>query len=103
MTEKPKWREPYLVDNDSQWWMKLSVWNEDNPECLVKEGTVHWNADGSGHYGVFLSFEDIGLGLHCWPDFYALSDAQDFIEELLSLPIEQVRSRHGKDWHGVVR
>ncbi len=99
-----KWLAPRRVD--VWWWMQIRAYNGvssvTNEGIVKREGTVSWNADGTGHYGVFVSFEDEGVGLHCWPDFYALSDAQSFIERLMTGTLAEAKSIHGTQWPNVV-
>lgn len=98
------WLTPRRVDSGRQLWRHIRLYSgasEVTGELIVeREGTVAWAADGTGHYGVFLS---IGrYGLHCWPDFRALADAQEFVERLMAMPLDDVRREHGRQWPGVV-
>lgn len=98
------WTQPRRVD--VWWWMQTRICDgissTTGEDIVIREGTVSWNADGTGHYGVFISFEREGIGLHCWPDFYALSDAQSFIEILMRGTLEEAQALHGQQWPGVV-
>jgi hypothetical protein len=93
------WAQPRRVEE--WWWMDLNRWS--GPGVLDRCGRVKWNADGTGHYSVSLTFEtDGGLGLYCYPDFRALSDAQEFVERLLDGPIALAIAENGRQWPGVV-
>lgn len=92
------WGEPRRVDQ--WWWLELNEWSA--PGVLKRCGRVSWNADGTGHYRISLSYEDIGLGLSCWPAFHALWAAQGYVETLWALPLEEVEALHGTQWPNVV-
>ena len=92
------WTQPRKVD---VWlWMDVEVFGEVGN--LVRGGRVSWNADGTGFYGVSISYEREGVGLHCWPSFRALAAAQEFIERLMCMPLEAAQALHGTQWPGVV-
>lgn len=92
------WEQPRRVD--VWWWMYLNRWQ--SPGIIDRYGVVSWNQDGTGNYGVFLSFEKEGVGLHCFPDFRVLSDAQTFIERLIDQPLAVAMAENGRQWPGVV-
>lgn len=91
------WNEPRRVD--VWWWMDIEVWDGDS---IVRYGRVSWNQDGTGYFDVSITYESEGLGLHCWPDFRVLSDAQDFVEQLMAMPSAEARKIHGQQWPNVV-
>jgi hypothetical protein len=99
-----KWLEPRRVD--VWWWMQIRICDgistTTGEDIVTREGTVSWNADGTGYYDVFISFEREGVGLHCWPDFHALSDAQSFIERLMDGTLAEAEAIHGTQWPSVV-
>ncbi len=99
-----KWLAPRRVD--VWWWMQIRIYDgvsSTTHEGIVKrEGTVSWNANGTGHYGVFISFEAEGIVLPCWPDFHALSDAQSFIEKLMAGTLDEAIAIHGTQWPNVI-
>lgn len=96
------WDQPRRVEE--WWWMDLNELNYDEGDIvLVKNGRISWNADGTGFYKPSITFEEAhGLGLYCWPAFRALSDAQDFVEKLMAMPLEEVEKLHGVQWPDVV-
>jgi hypothetical protein len=94
----PTWGQPYRVD--VWWWMDLNLWSA--PGILSRCGRVSWNQDGTGLYGVTFSDERAGIGLTCWPDFHALSEAQSFVESIIGLPLAQIEARHGQQWREVL-
>ena len=47
------WGEPRRVDE--WWWLDLNEWSA--PGVLKRCGRVSWNADGTGHYRISLSYE----------------------------------------------
>lgn len=82
-------------------WMEIQVF--DTEGCLVREGKVSWNADGTGYYDASITYQDHhGLGLYCWPAFRILSDAQNFVEQLMRMSPEDAMGIHGKQWPNVV-
>lgn len=91
------WGEPRRVDE--WWWMDVEF---KEGETLIRGGRVSWNQDGTGYYDVSISYEREGVGLHCWPSFRALSDAQEFVERLMGKSLEEARLIHGQQWPGVV-
>lgn len=92
------WTLPRPVD---VWlWMDLNRWYA--PGIIDRYGTVSWNRDGTGYYSVTLTFEHAGIGLYCYPEFRALSDAQTFVERLIDGPIADARAENGRQWPGVV-
>ena len=99
-----QWTQPRRVD--VWWWMEIRITDgvsaTTGEDIVTREGTVTWNADGTGHYGVFISFEREGVGLHCWPDFYALSDAQAFVEKLMAGTLAEAMALHGTLWPNVL-
>jgi hypothetical protein len=94
------WTQPRRVD--VWWWTQIrdavGISETTGEPIVVREGTVSWNQDGSGHYRVSISYEREGVGLGCWPSFYALSDAQDFIERLMDMPVDEADAIHGQGW-----
>lgn len=92
------WQEPRPVD---QWyWMDLPQYQNGT---LVRYGRVRWNQDGTGYYKPSITVQsDRGLGLYCWPSFRVLSDAQDFVERLMGMSVEELMREHGTQWPGVV-
>ena len=103
-TQSMQWTQPRRVD--VWWWMQIRIYDgvsDVTHEGIVRrEGTVSWNADGTGYYGVFISFEREGIGLHCWPRFRALSDAQELIERLMVGTLAEAEALHATQWHDVV-
>lgn len=99
-----EWTQPRRVD--VWWWMQIRICDgissTTGEDIVTREGTVSWNADGTGHYGVFISFEREGIGLHCWPRFRALSDAQSFVERLMLGTLAEAQALHGTQWPNVV-
>jgi hypothetical protein len=91
------WKDPRRVD--VWWWMDVEI--TDGAD-MVRYGRVSWNQDGTGYYDVSISYEREGVGLHCWPDFRALSDAQEFVERLMCMSLEEAQAIHGQQWPGVV-
>lgn len=94
------WEQPRQPNGHDHVWMDLNEWSA--PGILRRCGRVSWKADGTGYYKVDISYEDIGLGLPCWPSFRALSDAQEFVERLFAMSVEEVTALHGTQWPGVV-
>lgn len=93
---RPTWGEPRPVD---EWlWMDLDIFDCD--DCLLRSGRVWWNTDGTGHFHISITIDNYGF--MCWPDFHALSDAQDYVEHLMALPLETVKGLNGAQWPGVV-
>lgn len=91
------WKQPRRVD--VWWWMDVEIMDGGD---LVRGGRISWRQDGVGPYGVSISYEREGVGLHCWPAFHVLSDAQEFVERLMRMPLDQARAIHGTQWPGVV-
>lgn len=97
-TQELHWREPRPIDEFV--WMDLEEWDG---ESIVRYGRVSWSRALGGPYSVQMHYErEHGLGLYCWPRFRALSDAQDFVERLWQLPLEDVRALHGTQWRTVL-
>lgn len=93
-----EWRDPRPVD---QWyWMDIELQSSDG--TMIRYGRVSWNKDGTGHYDVSISYEREGVGLYSWPSFRALSDAQDFVERLMAMSLEEARAQNGTQWPNVV-
>ena len=92
------WEQPRRVD--VWWWMDRNLWSA--PGILWRCGRVSWNQDGTGAYSVTFSDERAGIGLACWPDFHALSEAQEFVESLMGLPLAEIEARHGTQWREVL-
>jgi hypothetical protein len=91
------WGEPQRVE---QWfWMDVEFMEG---ERMIRYGRVSWNADGTGYYSVSITYQQEGIGLYCWPSFRVLSDAQDFVERLMGMSVEQAKAIHGQQWPGVV-
>ena len=93
-----RWQEPRPVD---QWyWMDIELYKNGT---LLRYGRVSWKKDGSGYYSPSITVQnERGLGLYCWPDFRALSDAQEFVERLMGMSVEDLMRIHGTQWPGVV-
>jgi|SRR6185436_4637333 len=91
------WNEPRRVD--AWWWMDVEFAEDGN---MIRYGRVSWNQDGTGYYDVSISYEREGVGLSCWPSFRVLTDAQEFVERLMLMSLEQARQIHGTQWPGVV-
>lgn len=90
----PEWEQPRRVDGS--WWMDLNIWSA--PGILRRCGRVNWKQDGTGHYEIDISDEEHGYGFPCWPSFQALSDAQEEVERLIRLPIEELKRLNGTEW-----
>lgn len=93
-----RWQNPRPVD---EWyWMDIELYENSG---LLRYGRVSWNRDGTGHYDVSLTVQsERGLGLYCWPSFRVLSDAQDFVERLMAMSVDELMRIHGTQWPGVV-
>lgn len=91
------WSEPRRVD--VWWWMDVQYTEGDT---LIRGGRVSWLADGSGHYEISMDYAKEGCGLYCWPAFRALADAQEFVERLMLMSLEQAKQIHGQQWPDVV-
>ena len=96
------WTQPRRVD--VWWWMDITAEiSATTGELIVmRAGRVAWNANGTGHYRVSLSYEREGVGLYCWPDFLHLSVAQSFVERLMGLALHEAAQLHGTQWPGVL-
>lgn len=80
--------------------MELEEWDG---KRLVRSGTISWSRVSGGPYKVSMTYErEHGLGLYCWPYFRALSDAQDFVERLWRMPLDEVKQLHGQRWREVL-
>lgn len=93
------WKQPRRVDQ--WWWMDVEIIDNNNGD-MVRYGRVSWNQDGTDHYDVSLSCEREGYGFYCWPSFRNLSDAQNFIEQLMPLSLQAIEARHGTQWQGIL-
>jgi hypothetical protein len=91
------WKEPRRVG--VWWWMDVEIMDGSD---LVRGGRVSWHQDGTGYYDVEIAFEREGVGLVCWPSFRALSEAQEFVEQLMCMSLEEARDLDGQQWPGVV-
>jgi hypothetical protein len=91
------WGEPRRVDE--WWWMDVEF---KEGETLIRGGRVSWLQDGSGYYTISMDYAKEGCGLYCWPSFRALADAQEFVERLMGMSLEQAKLIHGTQWPGVV-
>jgi hypothetical protein len=87
----PPWGQPRKVD--VWWWMDLNLWSA--PGVLWRCGRVSWNQDGTGIYSISISDEHAGYGWYSWPEYQALSAAQDAVEALILLPVEEIHRRNG--------
>lgn len=93
-----KWQDPRPVDE--WWWMDIEEYQNGR---LMRYGRVAWQQDGTGLFDVSITIESAnGLGLYCWPKFRALSDAQDFVERLMGMTVEELKKEHGTQWPDVV-
>ena len=93
-----KWNEPRPVDESV--WLDCEVW--DGPR-IVRCGRVMWTRANPTVYDVCITYEsENGLGLYCWPRFRVLSDAQDYVEKLMSMTSTEARKIHGTQWPDVV-
>lgn len=93
-----EWRDPRRVE---QWlWMDIELMDSDG--VMIRYGRVSWNQDGTGTYDVSISYEREGVGLYCWPSFRVLSDAQDFVERLMAMSLDEAKALHGTQWPNVV-
>jgi hypothetical protein len=81
--------------------MELNIWQSSG--VLRRCGQISWNQDGTGHYSITIHDEEHGYGFPCWPDYRALSDAQEAVEELIRLPLDELRRRNGQEWPNVVK
>ena len=92
-----QWLDPRPVD---QWyWMDIEVYENGQ---LLRYGRVSWLKTG-GLYSVSITYQsENGLGLYCWPDFRALSDAQNFVEKLMGMTSAEARVIHGTEWPNVI-
>lgn len=91
------WGEPRRVDE--WWWMDVEFKAGDR---LIRGGRVSWAADGTGYHKISMDYAKEGVGLYCWPAFRVLADAQEFVEQLMLMSLEQAREIHGQQWPGVV-
>lgn len=91
------WREPRRVD--VWWWMDVEATDGGD---MVRYGRVSWTQSGAGYYDVEIHYEREGTGLLCWPSFRSLSAAQEFVEALMCLPVEEAHAIHDTQWPGVV-
>lgn len=91
------WSEPRRVD--IWWWMDVAIYDDGD---LVRGGRVAWRQDGLGYYDIDMDYAREGYGLPCWPSFRVLSEAQEFVERLMCLPLEEAQAIHGQQWPGVV-
>jgi hypothetical protein len=94
-----KWREPRRVDR--WWWMDIEIYNPET-SSLIRSGRVSWDFDKAGDYSISMDYAQEGIGLCCWPAFCVLADAQDFVECLMTLPLDQAKKIHGMYWPGFV-
>lgn len=93
-----RWGEPRLVDGAM--WMDIELRDGDR---LLRVGRVAWACAAEGAlYRPSINVESAGLGLPCWPDFRALADAQDFVERLMVMDLDELRRFHGTQWPDVV-
>lgn len=99
MNNLPPWEQPRQVDE--WWWMDLNIWRE--PGILCRCGRVSWMQNGTGYYAIDISDEEHGVGFLCWPAFRSLSDAQDEVERLLLLSVDELRQLNGTEWPNVVK
>lgn len=91
-----QWQQPRPVE---EWiWMEIELYQNGR---LLRYGRVSWERGGVYSPSITIQSEH-GLGLGCWPSFHALSDAQDFVEALMVLPVAVLRRIHGTWWPGVV-
>lgn len=95
------WLQPRLVDGGRKWWMDTEI-REDDGIVMVRYGRVSWRSDGTGYYDVSVTFEREGFGFYCFPDFRALSDAQDYVDRLMVMTLDEVKQENGRLWPGVV-
>jgi hypothetical protein len=91
------WNEPRRIDE--WWWMDVEF---KEGETLIRGGRVSWLQDGSGYYTISMDYAKEGCSLYCWPSFHALADAQEFVERLMLMSLEQARQIHGQQWPNVV-
>ena len=95
----PPWDTPKRVDANL-YFMYLNEW--ESPGIIKRYAIISWAADGTGAYSPSMHYEDRGYGFYCWPEFRALSDAQDFIERLWCMPFATVKALNGSQWPNVV-
>lgn len=89
-----KWLEPRNVDE--------FVWLD----CEIRDGAhlrrcgcVSWARENPDLYSINITYEDErGLGLYCWPLYRVLSEAQDFVEQLMGMSSTEAKKIHGKNW-----
>jgi hypothetical protein len=93
------WKQPRRVAE--WWWMDIEIVEPDTGD-MIRYGRVSWNQDGTGFYDISITFEREGCGLHCFPSFRALSDAQDFVERLMRMSLAEAMHVNGQQYPGVV-
>jgi hypothetical protein len=93
-----QWLEPRNVDEFVWLYCELR-----DGTRMVRYGTVSWQRVNPGLYSVSITYQsEHGLGLYCWPKFRALSDAQDFVEQLMGMSSTEAKKIHGTQWPNVI-
>lgn len=89
-----KWLEPRNVDE----FVWLECEERDGPRML-RYGCVSWQRVNPDFYHVNMTYQsENGLGLYCWPLYRVLSEAQDFVEQLMGMSSSEAKKIHGNNW-----
>lgn len=84
-----KWQFiPHKVD-EFMWWQKELI--DPITHDMIKYAYITWLANGKGKYNVSISFESEGWGLHRWPGFNTLSDAETLADMLMDMDLNTAR------------
>lgn len=94
------WIAPRRRD-EFMWWQKELI--DPDTGNMIKYAYITWLANGKGGYSVSVNFEREGWGLHHWPNFKVLSEAETLADMLMEMDIitarQYINEHHGVEIH----